>query len=83
VTCTRVAAGTAVTFRVWVEADANVRLQRGMARDGESQRHLWLKWMNDEALFFERDGTRQAADIIVNGDPLAPHDPEMEVVLRD
>lgn len=51
VTCTRSTAGHALTIRVWVEVEADVRLQRGIARDGESHRGLWLEWMRAEAEF--------------------------------
>jgi uridine kinase len=67
VTCTRRAISDRLAVRVWVDAPADERLRRGIERDGESHRHLWERWMPDEAEFFARDGTRARADFIVDG----------------
>lgn len=50
-------------LRVWVEADADVRLARGLARDGEDHRALWLAWMESEAAHFAAESTRERADV--------------------
>lgn len=50
---------------VWVDAPAEVRLERGMARDGEEMRAHWLRWRRDEDDLFARLGTRGHADIVV------------------
>ena len=67
VTCTRRAIADRLAVRVWVDAPAEERLRRGMARDGESHRHVWERWMREEAEFFERDGTRARAHFVVDG----------------
>jgi cytidylate kinase len=54
-----------VTYRVWVEAPYDVRLARGIERDGESHRDLWLAWIAEEAAFFAADGTRERADLVL------------------
>ena len=54
-------------FRVWVEADDAERLRRGLRRDGEDARADWLRWMTDEAAHYEREGTRQRADVRLDG----------------
>ena len=72
VTCTRRAIADRLAVRVWVDAPAEERLRRGIARDGESHRHLWERWMPEEAEFFERDGTRARADFVVDGTAGAP-----------
>jgi uridine kinase len=69
ITCTRAAAGPAVALRVWVDAPPDLRLERGIARDGESYRDLWLDWIRQEDWFFEADKTRDRADVIVDGAP--------------
>jgi hypothetical protein len=69
VTSTRQAVTDLLTYRIWVEAPADIRLARGIERDGESARHRWLAWMEEERAFFSRDGTRQRADLVVNGAP--------------
>lgn len=57
----------------WVEAPPDLRLARGIARDGEEMRAEWLRWTEVERAHFERDGTRAAATRIIDGDsPLAP-----------
>lgn len=58
---------------VWVEAPADVRLERGIARDGEALRDEWLRWMGLEAVHFARERTRERADAVVDGTrPLEP-----------
>lgn len=52
-----------VTLRVWVEADDDLRLARGLARDGEGERDHWLAWMALERAHFVREGTRGRADV--------------------
>ena len=54
-------------LRVWVEAPADVRLARGVARDGEHLRAQWLQWSALEDAHFEADGTRDRADLVVDG----------------
>ena len=67
VTCTRREISDRLAVRVWVEAPAEERLRRGIARDGESHRSLWERWMAEESAFFERDGARDRADFVVDG----------------
>ena len=55
------------TLRVWVEAPARLRLARGLARDGEQLRPQWLRWQEEEAAYFAADGTRDRADLVVDG----------------
>lgn len=51
---------------VWVEAEPELRLRRGIARDGEALRDHWLRWMTTEAEHFAADGTRSRADAVVD-----------------
>lgn len=53
----------AVTLLVWVEAPAERRLARGLARDGEHLRARWEAWRLDEDRHFATDRTRLRADI--------------------
>lgn len=80
VTCTRLAADPFLAFRVWVEAPAPLRLARGVERDGETHRQLWLDWMAEEERFFAADGTRSRADLLVDGDPQVIHDAGTEAL---
>lgn len=54
-----------VTVLVWVEARTDVRLARGLARDGEQMRVHWERWRLDEDALFARLSTRERADLLV------------------
>jgi uridine kinase len=82
-TCTRAAAAERLAYRIWVEAPDEVRLKRGLERDGDTHRELWLNSMITEREFFTEDETRTRADLRVNGNPDISHDQESEVVLLD
>lgn len=49
----------------WVEADPQVRLDRGIERDGEAMRPHLDQWRADESEHFSRTGTRRHADLVV------------------
>jgi len=83
VTCTRLAAASRLACSIWVEAPEDLRLQRGLERDGTDHRQLWLTWMAEEREFFGADRTRARADLRVTGHPAVPHDPETELVTLD
>ena len=83
VTCTRLAAANRLAYRIWVDAPEDLRLQRGLERDGTSHRQLWLTWMDEEREFFATDGTRARADLRVTGHPTFPHGDETELVTLD
>jgi uridine kinase len=57
-----------VGLLVWVEAASELRLARGVARDGEAMRPQWEQWRLDEDALFERYGTRAHADLVVSTD---------------
>lgn len=54
-----------LAFSIFVEAEPEVRLRRGLARDGERHRPLWERWMAQESSFFAADGTRERADRVL------------------
>ncbi|MFT3860491.1 uridine kinase family protein [Micropruina sp.] len=54
-----------IAARVWVEADHDTRMIRGIERDGEAYRPNWERWAAQERELFGADGTRQRADLIV------------------
>jgi uridine kinase len=68
------------SLRVWIETTNEIRLDRGIARDGEALRDHWLDWMRWERDHFAMENTRGRADVIVDGSPTQPHDPETELV---
>ncbi|MFC8193051.1 uridine kinase [Cellulomonas sp. NPDC057328] len=59
----RRAADAVATLRVWVEAAPDLRLRRGLERDGEAALPHWRTWMADEDAHFAREGTRGRADV--------------------
>jgi hypothetical protein len=77
VTCTRRAASGELTYRIWVDAPPDVRLSRGLARDGESHRDLWLRWMEQEEEFFAADRPAERADLRVDGAVAPPSEDEL------
>jgi uridine kinase len=56
-----------VSLLVWIEAPADLRLARGVARDGETLRPQWERWMVHEREHAERERTRQRAHLILDG----------------
>jgi uridine kinase len=58
----------AYDLRIWVEAPREVRLARGIERDGEAARRTWEEvWMPSEDRYVERDDPISAAHLIVDG----------------
>ena len=55
------------TLRVWIEAPRDVRLVRGLARDGAAMQPEWLRWQRTEAAEFAREDTRARADVRLDG----------------
>jgi uridine kinase len=70
------------SLRIWIETSNDVRLDRGIDRDGEALRDRWLDWMRWERDHFAAENTRERADVIVDGDPSVPHDPALELVAK-
>ncbi len=68
VTCTRRDTIGRITYAVWIEAPAELRLARGLARDTNfpGKEELWRRWMREEDEFFTADRTRDRADIVVD-----------------
>jgi uridine kinase len=54
--------------RVWVDAPRDVRLARGVERDGEEARRTWEDvWMPSEERYVERDDPVSCAHLVVDG----------------
>jgi uridine kinase len=69
--CSR-ALDACTTLRVWVEAPAELRTARGLARDGVHLAPQWRRWQIMEADHFAADGTRARADVRVDGSEGGP-----------
>ncbi len=57
-----------LTFSIWVETPRNVRLRRGVDRDGEQARADWDRWMAEEDAYVEREQPSTHADVVLRGD---------------
>jgi uridine kinase len=55
------------TLLVWVSAPDDLRLARGLARDGAAVEGHWRTWMDTEREHFAREGTRSRADVLIDG----------------
>ncbi len=55
------------TVLVWVEVDDDLRLARGLERDGDELQELWRQFMLDERELFARERIRERADVVVDG----------------
>ncbi len=55
------------SLRIWVEAPAELRAARGLARDGAEVEPHWQRWQTTEAAEFTREGTRARADLRLDG----------------
>ncbi|WP_238402631.1 (d)CMP kinase [Cellulomonas sp. H30R-01] len=62
----RTAADAVAAVKVWVEAPRDLRLSRGLERDGAAAREHWLAWMVAESEHFARERTRERADVHVD-----------------
>lgn len=63
----RLEAAEVMTLLVWVEAPPDVRLRRGLERDGEHLRDRWTDWMAQEAQHFAANDTKVRADVRLDG----------------
>lgn len=53
---------------VWVDTPADLRLQRGVERDGEAMRSTWTdRWMPEEDAYVATQRPQERADFIVEG----------------
>ncbi len=56
-----------LSYVVWIETPGDLRLRRGLERDGDSALAEWESWMADEDAHFARDPTRARADVEIDG----------------
>lgn len=63
----RRAVASRLSYSIWIEAPWETRLKRGIERDGEPVRDIWLGWRDGEKRFIEAEKAFQRADLIVDG----------------
>jgi hypothetical protein len=66
------AAAAWCSLLVWVEAPQQLRIARGLARDGSELEREWLRWQATEDAEFAREGARGRADLRIDGAADAP-----------
>jgi uridine kinase len=71
-----------LVMRIWVDAPREVRLRRGLERDGEHMHEFWSWWMSEEDRYVADEQPAKAADLTIDGAPLIAHDPDTEFVER-
>nr|WP_230415265.1 hypothetical protein [Micromonospora tarapacensis] len=76
VSAARAAAGPVLTLAVFVTAPRSLRLTRAVARDGPAILPELRRWHAVERAHFAADGTAGRADLVVDGAPALPHDPD-------
>ena len=56
-----------LSFGIFVSTPQKIRLERGLARDGEGMRDQWLSWMAAEDAYLASDKPQNFADICLDG----------------
>jgi uridine kinase len=56
-----------ITVLAWVEVPFELRMARGLERDGAGVTDHWRQWAEDEQALFERERTRERADVVLDG----------------
>ena len=56
-----------VTVLAWVEVPYDLRMSRGLERGGVGVAENWRQWAIDEQQLFDREGTRERADLVLDG----------------
>ena len=53
---------------IWIETRREVRLKRGLDRDGEDALSQWREWMAQEDAWVATERPRQGADLVLSGE---------------
>jgi uridine kinase len=57
-----------LAYSIWIETPRDVRLRRGLQRDGDHARADWDRWMAEEDTYVEREHPASRADAVLRGD---------------
>lgn len=68
VTASREAFLPYVTYSIWIEAPHELRLRRGLERDGQAALDQWKAWMAEEDRYRSTERPDERADVVVRGD---------------
>ena len=69
-----------LAYGIWMQVPAGLRMARVIARDGRRAAADWDGYEAEETGFFGADPVWERADLVVDGAPCVPHDPETEYV---
>ena len=56
-----------LSFSIYIETNRELRLKRGIERDGEEMLPLWRQWMVEEDEYMLRDQPQKYADLVLSG----------------
>jgi len=68
VTASREAFRPYLAYSIWVETPRELRLRRGLERDGADSTMQWERWMQAEDQYIARERPAERADFVVRGD---------------
>jgi len=68
VTASRDAFRPFLTYSIWIETPRDLRLRRGIERDGEELRAQWEEWMAEEDQYVARAKPHENVDLVLRGD---------------
>jgi uridine kinase len=57
-----------LAFSIWIETARDLRLRRGLDRDGEAARAQWEEWMAAEDEYATSERPSEHADLVLTGD---------------
>lgn len=55
-----------LAMRIWIDCPRDIRLARGIARDGEDLREFWQQWMKAEDDYVDSEQPQRYAEVVVN-----------------
>jgi uridine kinase len=73
VTATRKEWRDKLAYCIWVDCPRDVRLKRGLARDGQEASPQWRQWMAAEDKYVQDQRPQDHADLVVAGAPDVAH----------
>jgi uridine kinase len=68
VTASRLAFRPYLAFSIWVDTPRELRLRRGLDRDGSEASADWKRWMAEEDAYVERERPAGHASLVLPGD---------------
>jgi uridine kinase len=57
-----------LAYSIWIETPSELRLTRGLKRDGDEALDDWSRWMAEEDAYVERERPTEHADVVLPGD---------------